>query len=79
MGGHQPEFLQRAHLAGLVSADGLDADEVRGRLSRSVVLEIDGRRVGVVGATTPSLDQITSTGKIGILPADRVILTLWLP
>lgn len=29
-----------------------------------------GRRVGVVGAATPKLDQITSTGKIGILPAD---------
>ena len=64
------EFSSEPDLAGLVSADGLDADEVHGRLSRSVVLKVDGRRVGVVGATTPSLDQITSTGKIGILPAD---------
>lgn len=64
------DFSSEPHLAGLVSADGRDAADVRGRLSGSVVLEVDGHRIGVVGATTPSLDQITSTGEMGILPGD---------
>jgi 5'-nucleotidase / UDP-sugar diphosphatase len=64
------DFSSEPHLADLASPDGLDASEVQGRLARSVVLEVDGHRVGVVGAVTPTLDQITSTGKIGILPAD---------
>lgn len=64
------DFSSEPHLADLVSPDGLDASEVQGRLARSVVLEVDGHRVGVVGATTPKLDQITSTGEIGVLPAD---------
>ncbi|MFU8878729.1 MAG: 5'-nucleotidase C-terminal domain-containing protein, partial [Wenzhouxiangellaceae bacterium] len=64
------DFSSEPHLADLVSPDGLDAREVRGRLAGSVVVEIDGRRVGVVGATTPTLDRITNTGEIGIQPAD---------
>ncbi|MEX2500587.1 MAG: 5'-nucleotidase C-terminal domain-containing protein [Wenzhouxiangellaceae bacterium] len=63
------DFYSDAHLADLISTGGVDAGEVSGRLARSVVLEIDGRRIGVVGATTPNLDQITTTGEMGVLPA----------
>jgi len=64
------DFASAPQLADLVSADGLNADGLDGRLAGSVVLEVDGRRVGVVGAATPTLDQITSTGEIGVRPAD---------
>lgn len=64
------DFSSEPQLAERVSPDGLDADTVQGRLAGSVVFEIDGRRVGVVGASTPTLNQITTTGEIGISPAD---------
>jgi 2',3'-cyclic-nucleotide 2'-phosphodiesterase (5'-nucleotidase family) len=64
------DFGSDPFLAELVSPDGLPAGEVSGRLTGSVILEVDGRRIGVVGASTPSLDQITTTGEIGIRPAD---------
>lgn len=64
------DFSSEPALADLASLDRLDADELHGRLARSVVLDVDGRRVGVVGAVTPTLDQITSTGNIDILPDD---------
>lgn len=64
------DFSKDPHLAGLASPDGSSPDELAGRLAGSVVMEIDGRRVGIVGATTPTLDQITSAGEIGIRPAD---------
>ncbi len=64
------DFSSDPDLEGLVSTDAQLADEVQGRLARSAVLEVDGRRIGVVGATTPSLDQIASTGEIGIQPGD---------
>jgi len=38
----------------------LDSLRLRGRLAASAVVDIDGRRVGVVGATTPRLPQISS-------------------
>ncbi|RFF26970.1 MULTISPECIES: bifunctional UDP-sugar hydrolase/5'-nucleotidase [unclassified Wenzhouxiangella] len=64
------DFAGDPQLADLVSADGLHAEEIDGRLAGSAVLEVDGRRIGVVGASTPTLDQITSTGDIGVRPAD---------
>ncbi|WP_376694817.1 bifunctional metallophosphatase/5'-nucleotidase [Wenzhouxiangella sp. EGI_FJ10305] len=64
------DFSDEPNLAGLVSSDGLGADAIEGRLAGSAVLEVDGRRIGVVGAATPTLDRITSTGGIGVRPAD---------
>lgn len=64
------DFSSEPQLAGLVSEDGLDAEALAGRLAGSVVLDVDGRRVGVVGAATPTLEQISSTGGIGVRPAD---------
>uniref|UniRef100_A0ACD5GPP3 Uncharacterized protein n=1 Tax=Desertifilum tharense IPPAS B-1220 TaxID=1781255 RepID=A0ACD5GPP3_9CYAN len=37
-------------------------------IARSVVLEVGGERIGVVGATTPTLRTISSPGNVGILP-----------
>ncbi|WP_181918907.1 bifunctional metallophosphatase/5'-nucleotidase [Wenzhouxiangella sediminis] len=64
------DFGSEPFLAERVSPDGLPAAEVSGRLTGSVILKVDGRRIGVVGASTPSLDQITTTGEIDIRPGD---------
>ena len=37
-------------------------------LSSSVVIEVGGERVGIVGATTPILDVISSPGEVGVNP-----------
>lgn len=64
------DFSGERAVAELVVTDGLVAGEVEGRLARSVLLEVDGHLIGVVGATAPTLKQITSTGEIATQPAD---------
>ena len=41
-----------------------------GVVTSSTVIELDGEAVGVVGATTPTLPQISSPGDLAVLPAD---------
>ena len=62
-------FADDEHLAGLVVPDGQEAMLVGASLARSAVISLGGERVGIVGATTPSLASITSTGDISIEPA----------
>ncbi len=58
-------------LGPLVAADGQPAEAIAGRVARSAVVEVAGRKVGLVGATTPSLRAISSPGDdIEVLPAD---------
>ncbi|MBW4659542.1 MAG: 5'-nucleotidase C-terminal domain-containing protein [Drouetiella hepatica Uher 2000/2452] len=57
-----------------------EASSIRGRLAESTVITVTGndgvagtaddQRIGIVGATTPTLRQITSSGQIGILPSN---------
>ncbi len=61
-------FLPDANLAGLVTADGQAASDAANALAQSAVIEVDGEQVGIVGATTPTLASITSTGDIEVLP-----------
>ncbi|MBD2021044.1 bifunctional metallophosphatase/5'-nucleotidase [Leptolyngbya sp. FACHB-36] len=42
--------------------NGTTVTDNRGRISRSVVLTVNGEKVGVVGATTPTLPAISSPG-----------------
>ncbi|WP_170923269.1 ExeM/NucH family extracellular endonuclease [Fulvimarina manganoxydans] len=39
-------------------------------VTSSVVIDVNGEKIGVVGATTPILGSISSTGGVGILPED---------
>lgn len=64
------DFASEPLLADLISDDGLDGAALGGRLAGSLVLNVEGRRIGVVGASTPTLDQITTTGEIGVHPTD---------
>ena len=60
------DFAPDANLADLVVADG--AAPQPASIAGSVVIEVDGESIGVVGATTPTLRSISSPGKVGVAP-----------
>lgn len=48
-----------------------EASTLRSRIARSTVITLtNGEKVGIVGATTPTLRSISSPGQVGILPAN---------
>ena len=64
------DFTGDENLAGLVVPDGQEAMLVGGSLARSAVVTVGGQRIGVVGATTPTLASITGAGAIAVAPED---------
>lgn len=65
------DFSADANLAPLVTDDHQDASEIGGRIAATTVVETEsGERIGVVGATTPEIDDgLTSPGDdVGVLP-----------
>jgi 2',3'-cyclic-nucleotide 2'-phosphodiesterase (5'-nucleotidase family) len=60
------DFGPEPALAPLVVADA--AAPQGNSLARSVIIEVDGERIGVVGATTPTLRNISSAGAVRVLP-----------
>lgn len=63
------DFTTDANLVGAVVADGQEAASVTNSLARSTVITVDGQKIGVVGATTPTLPLITSSDDITVFPA----------
>lgn len=61
-------FEPDENLSNLVVADGQAPQP--NSIAKSVVLEVGGERIGVVGATTPTLRRISSPGNVEILPSD---------
>ncbi|WP_148861213.1 bifunctional metallophosphatase/5'-nucleotidase [Marinobacter fonticola] len=55
-------------LADLATGGGQQASSIAGKIAPSTVVSVNGEQIGVVGATTPSLASITSTGNITIAP-----------
>ncbi len=49
---------------------GADASTIPGQLAKSVVVDVNGELLGVVGATTPLLPSISQPGDVGVNPAD---------
>jgi len=64
------DFSTDANVAGLVTSDGQAAADINGRLAAYTVIDVHGETIGVVGATTPILADITDTGDITITPED---------
>ncbi len=60
-------FSTDGNLAGLVVPDGQAPKP--NSITSSVVFDVNGQQVGVVGATTPWLKTISSPGNVGISPA----------
>ena len=69
-------FADDANLEPLVSADGQMASDVPSRFTSSVVIEVNGEKIGIVGATTPTQEVITSTGDVTVLPANDSTIEL---
>ncbi|WP_404786995.1 choice-of-anchor I family protein [Altericista sp. CCNU0014] len=63
------DFTTDANLAPLVTADGQEASTIPGKIAASSVVTVNGERIGVVGATTPTLRSISSPGSVGIAPS----------
>ncbi|MYA61211.1 MAG: bifunctional metallophosphatase/5'-nucleotidase [Dehalococcoidia bacterium] len=63
-------FSNDSNLEGLVVPDGQEAALVAGSLAGSAVVTVGGERIGLVGATTPTLTSITASGDIIVEPAD---------
>ena len=63
-------FADDDSLGPQVASDGQDAPLSAGSLSGSVVITVDGERVGIVGATTPHLGRITGIGGVTVKPDD---------
>lgn len=64
-------FTSDSNLVSLASAanDGAEAATLKNKLARYTVITVNGERIGVVGASTPTLPSITSVGNIGVAPS----------
>jgi len=64
-------FSNDANLRGRVVADGQEASTIRGRIAQTSVITVNGEKIGLVAATTPTLASISSPGAgVVITPAN---------
>jgi 2',3'-cyclic-nucleotide 2'-phosphodiesterase (5'-nucleotidase family)/alkaline phosphatase len=62
------DFSSDPNLAGLVTDDGQEASTIPKKIAKSTVITVNGEKIGVVGANTPILKSISSTGGVGVAP-----------
>ncbi|MEH2244721.1 5'-nucleotidase C-terminal domain-containing protein [Nostoc sp.] len=62
------DFSTDKDLAKLVTADGQEASKIPHKIARSTIITVNGEKIGVVGATTPTLRTISSPGGVTVLP-----------
>ena len=71
------DFSADEHLAPLVGENGAPYTALANSIAASTVINVGGQRIGVVGATTPNLNSISSPGDdIVITPATTVVADL---
>jgi 5'-nucleotidase / UDP-sugar diphosphatase len=70
------DFSTDANVSPLVVADGQEASSITNSLAAHTVVTVNGEPIGIVGASTPTLENITSTGDITILPANDSVTEL---
>ena len=64
------DFTTDDNLAGFVVDDGQEASEIPNSLAGNTIITVSGEQIGVVGATTPTLAEISSPGDVGIFPIE---------
>ena len=65
------DFSADPNLADLVVEDGQDVSTIPNKIAKSAIAEVSGEKIGIVGATTPTLQTISSPGDgVGVSPAD---------
>ncbi|MHC5741415.1 MAG: bifunctional metallophosphatase/5'-nucleotidase [Nostoc sp.] len=62
------DFSTDKDLAKLVTPDGQDASKIPNKIARSTIITVNGEKIAVVGATTPTLRTISSPGGVTVLP-----------
>ncbi|WP_457853330.1 5'-nucleotidase C-terminal domain-containing protein [Synechocystis salina] len=63
------DFTTDGNLSPLLTAAGQEASTIPGKIAASTVITVNGEKIGIVGATTPTLRTIASPGDVGILPS----------
>jgi len=61
-------FAPDTNLAPLVTADGQEANKIAGKIAGTTFINVNGQKIGIVGATTPTLRNISSPGNVGVTP-----------
>ncbi|OKH25599.1 hypothetical protein NIES593_04500 [Hydrococcus rivularis NIES-593] len=64
------DFSTDNNLSGLVTANGQEASTIPNTIAESTVITVNGEEIGIVGATTPLLPSISSSGDVGVIPSD---------
>jgi 2',3'-cyclic-nucleotide 2'-phosphodiesterase (5'-nucleotidase family) len=62
------DFSTDTDLAELVTPDGQEASEIPNSIAGNTIITVNGEKIGVVGATTPTLRTISSPGGVTVLP-----------
>ncbi len=63
------DFSTDGNLSPLLTADGQEASTIPGKIAASTIITVNGEKIGIVGATTPTLGTISSPGDVGVLPS----------
>ncbi|MBR9728011.1 bifunctional metallophosphatase/5'-nucleotidase [Shewanella intestini] len=66
-------FDEDTNTAGLVVEDAHIASDIPNGLAATTIIEVNGEQIGIVGITTPTNDNITTTDDIGVYPANDSI------
>lgn len=64
------DFSANSDLGSLVVADGQEASSIKGKISGTSVVTVNGERIGLVGATTQILTSISSPGTVTVIGDD---------
>lgn len=64
------DFSTDGDLTPLIGDDGALTSALHNKVAAYTTIVVDGETIGIVGATTPTLDNISSPGDVTIAPAD---------
>jgi 2',3'-cyclic-nucleotide 2'-phosphodiesterase (5'-nucleotidase family) len=64
------DFNPEDNLNDFITADGQEASTIPGKIAKSTIITVNGEKIGIIGGTTPILKSISSTGNVGVSPAD---------
>ncbi|MEH1817945.1 MAG: bifunctional metallophosphatase/5'-nucleotidase [Nostoc sp.] len=64
------DFSTDKDLAKLVTADGQEASKIPNKIAHNTIITVNGEKIAVVGATTPTLRTISSPGGVTVLPKE---------
>jgi 5'-nucleotidase / UDP-sugar diphosphatase len=63
------DFASDSNTQPLLVPGGREASTIGNRVAPSAVISVDGERIGLIGAVTPTLPSITSVGNLQLSPA----------